>query len=116
MVDSNFANNFSHSQNAGRPQPTQGTILTDASKPLAPSFCHFCWGATLGLVIGALCGAYLPDRIIGAGSTNLSPAAFGPATPSNVAASTKRVPDSREPATPAQAETFVGVDHTFDAD
>jgi hypothetical protein len=61
MVDSNFANSISQRQ-TWPPRPT-----TKPSPKGSPGFSRFCWGTALGVIVGAFCGAVLPDRLMGAG-------------------------------------------------
>lgn len=61
MVDSNFANTIQVRQKwPTRPTPTA------KAKP-ASTFRQFCFGTAVGVVVGAFCGAVLPDRLLGAG-------------------------------------------------
>jgi|GEM_PF-3428242 len=66
MVDSNFANSSKPSVEWPRRQPPH--TQHNQSKSSTPWFVQFCLGTALGLVVGAMCGAFLPDRLMGTGS------------------------------------------------
>lgn len=66
MVDSNFANASRPDVEWPRRHTPQARIIQP--KTGTPWFVQFCLGTALGLVVGALCGAFLPDRLMGAGS------------------------------------------------
>jgi hypothetical protein len=66
MVDSNFAN--SSKSNVEWPRRHQPQAQHVQSNTGTPWFVQFCLGTALGLVVGAMCGAFLPDRLMGAGT------------------------------------------------
>lgn len=70
MVDSNFANSSKPSVEWPRRNVPQARHAQP--KAGSPWFVQFCFGTALGLVVGALCGAFLPDRLMGAGSLSNS--------------------------------------------
>lgn len=112
MVDSNFANPV-----VNRPNPSQPRITPDASTKTTPSFCHFCWGTALGLVVGAFCGAFLPDQIINSGAA--PSAAFGPVAAPSLAKSSVNQSQDQTPdwtQSTASQDILAEVPHAPDAE
>lgn len=109
MVDSNFANPFPARRNAPQPRLTQG------DSTLSPTFGPFCRGTVLGLVIGALCGAYLPDRVLSAGpfSSGIPPIHPTSSAPRLDAEATSTTPAQRSL---LEADALSGVEHTWDSE
>ena len=104
MVDSNFANTIQVRQK----WPTRSTS-TSKVKPVS-TFRQFCFGTAVGVVVGAFCGAFLPDRLLGAGAVSF------PQTPATNSTLTRQnrtpTPMSELSDISASAQTS----HTWDAD
>lgn len=119
MVDSNFANSSAPSVEWPRRHTSQ--TRHTPTKSGTPWFVQFCFGTALGLVVGAMCGAFLPDRLMGAGT--LSNADFGtPSSRSLTRQGTSPTPLSEiEEVSKTQSASFedhaaVEAEHTWDMD
>lgn len=64
MSDSNLASTIQVRQK----WPTRSTPAAKV-KPTS-TFRQFCFGTAVGVVVGAFCGAFLPDRLLGAGAVS----------------------------------------------